>query len=187
MKKITTTTSKLTDEQRREIIETASRVAIAQYHKETDRQKKAIKDRRLHNTKLLMERYREFVIHSKSAVYDAAQVDDDTDFDTLLDLMGLGDGGRQLSVASVQESAARTRILVHHIDQMLDYFKCRCEKSRKSEDARRYRVIKGMYLDESEKMAQELADEETVDVSTIYKDAKMAMQQLSALIFGYFD
>jgi len=179
--------SKLTDEQRREIAETASRVAIEQYHKEADRAKKAARDKRLHNTKLLMEKYRGFVIHSQSAVYDAAQIDDDCDLSTLLDLMGCGEGGGHFSVSSVRDSAARTRILVHHIDQMLEYYKFRCEKSPKPEDMRRFRVVHGLYIGEEEKTAQQLSQEENVDISTIYKDLKAALNQLSALIFGYFE
>ena len=35
--------------------------------------------------------------------------------------------------------------------------------------------------------AQEIADEEHVDVSTIYKDQRAAIQQLSAMIFGYIE
>lgn len=188
MKK-STTASKLTDEQRREIISMASRVAIEQYHKEAERTRKAARDKRLHNTKLLMEKYQGFVIHSQSAVFDASQIDDDLSLETLLDIMGCGEGEKKLSVASVQESAARTRVLVHHIDRMLEYYKFRCDHSPKPEDARRYRVIYFSYLvdEQEQKTFQELADDENVDISTIYKDHKAALQQLSALIFGYFE
>lgn len=183
------TASKLTDEQRREIISMASQVAIEQYHKEAERTRRAARDKRFRNTKLLMEKYRGFVIHSQSAVFDAAQIDDDIGFDALLDIMGCGDGDRKLSVASVQESAARTRILVHHIDQMLEYYKFKCDHSPKPEEARRYRVIYYTYLvdEQEQKTFQMLADEENVDLSTIYKDHKAALQQLSALFFGYFE
>ena len=176
--------SKLTAEQRREIIGLASHIAIEQYRKEADKKRKELRDKRLHNTKLLLEKYRGFVIHSESAVYDASHIDDDYDLESLLDLMG---GGRDFQVASVQESAARTRILVHHIDRMLDYFKYRCEQSPKPEDARRYRVIKGLYIDDEEKTPQQLSDIEAVDISTIYKDSRTALRQLSALLFGYFE
>lgn len=179
--------SKLTVEQRRDVTELASRVAIEQYRKENERQRNAVRDKRLYNTKLLMEKYRGFVIHSQSAVYDAAQIEGDLDLNSLLDLMGCRESEHQLSVESVQESAARTRVLVHHIDKMLDYYKYRCEHSQKPEDARRYRAINGIYIDEHEKTPQELADGETVDVSTIYKDVKTALRQLSALFFGYID
>lgn len=174
-------------DQRREIIGIASQVAIEKYEKAREKHRKEAKDRRLHNTKLLLERYRSFVVHSESAVFEAAQVEDDMDFDSLLDLM---DCGRKPLVAeSVRDSVARTRILVHHVNWMLGYFKTRCEHSKKPEDIRKYRVIEKMYLveEDQKKTAQEIADEEHVDVSTIYKDQRAAIQQLSAMIFGYLE
>lgn len=187
MKKSDKTT--LTAEQRREIIGMASQVAIEQYQKAAEKARQDAKDKRLHNTKLLMEKYRSFVIHSKTAVHDASQVDDDFGLDDLLDLMDCGIGDREVAVTSVRESAARTSILVHHIDRMLDYFKYRCDHSSKPEDARRYRIIQYSYLvdESSQKTFQELAEDESVDVSTIYRDHKAALRQLSALIFGYFE
>ncbi len=179
--------SSLSETQRKEIIEMASRVAIEQYHKEADRTRRESRDKRLHNTEMLMEKYRSFVIHSQKAVFDASQVEDDLDLDTLLDLMDCGGREKKLAVISVQESAARTRTLVHHIDNMLDYFEHRCLKSNKPEDARRLRVIKALYIDDDEKSPQEIADAEQVDLSTVYRDKRTALRQLSALIFGYFD
>ena len=77
----------ITAEQRREIIGITSQVAIEKYQKAMENHRKEARDRRLHNTKLLLERYRSFVVHSESAVYDATQVEDDMDFESLLDLM----------------------------------------------------------------------------------------------------
>ena len=136
-----------------------------------------------------MEKYRSFVIHSETAVHEASQVEDDFDLDDLLELMDCGTGDKELAVTSVRESAARTRILVHHIDRMLDYFKYRCDHSSKPEDARRYRIVYYSYLAEEaeQKTFQELAEDENVDISTIYRDHKAALRQLSALIFGYFE
>lgn len=184
-----TSTSQLTVEQRREITELASRVAIEQYHKEAERNRKAIRDRRLHNTKLLMEKYRGFVEHSKSAVFEATQVEDDVDFETLMsDLMGdCSSAGKMPVVKSIQESAAHTRIIVYHIDHMLEYFKFRCERSPKPEDMRRYRTIYNLYIADDEKNAQQIAELENVDITTVYRDVKAALRQLSALIFGYFE
>ena len=182
------TTSQLTVEQRREITELASRVAIEQYHKEAERTRKAMRDRRLHNTKLLMEKYRGFVEHSKSAVFEATQVENDIDFETLMsDLMGGDMTGKMPSVRSIQESAAYTRIIVHHIDHMIEYFKFRCERSPKPEDMRRYRTIYYLYIAEDEKNAQQISEMENVDITTVYRDLKTALRQLSALIFGYFE
>jgi len=172
----------LTPELTKEIVE----LAIDAYRKEADKRRKAAFDKRLHNTKILMEKYRGFVIHSQSAVHEASQVEDDLDFENLLELMSNGDA-KGLSVESVRESTARTSIMVHHIDKMIGYYEYCCKQSKKPEDARRLRVIKALYIDEDKKTPEELAEQEFVDVRTIYRDQKAALQQLSALIFGYFE
>ena len=177
----------ITAEQRREIIGITSQVAIEKYQKAMENHRKESRDRRLHNTKLLLEKYRAFVVHSESAVFSASQIDDDMSLDSLLELMDCKH--EQVVAESVKDSVARTRILVHHVNWMLDSFKYRCEHSPRPEDARRYRVIQKAYLVEEgqQKTFQEIADEEGVDVSTIYKDQKAAIQQLSALLFGYVE
>lgn len=171
--------SQLSPELRREIVE----LVIETYHKEQEKERKARRDNRLHNTKLLMEKYRGFVIHSESAVYDAAHVQDDN-LHELIDLMECRDA---VVVESVRESAARTSIMVHHIDRMLRFYEYCCNSSRKPEDARRLRVIKALYIDEDRKTIDEIAAAEHVDTRTIYRDHNAALQELSALLFGYFE
>lgn len=173
--------TQLTPELKREIVE----LTVETYRKEAEKQREARKDRRLHNTKMLMEKYRGFVIHSQSAVYEAAQVDEDEHFNDLLELMD--SGGRGFSVESVRESAARTHIMVQHIQRMLEFYEFCCNRSKKPEDARRLRVIKALYIDEDKKTPEELAKMECVDVRTIYRDNQAALNELSALLFGYFE
>ena len=48
----------LSADQLKKITETASRVAIEEYHKEFDRSRQENRDKRLYNTRLLMEKYR---------------------------------------------------------------------------------------------------------------------------------
>lgn len=173
--------TQLTPELKREIVE----LTIETYRKEAEKQKEARRDRRLHNTKMLMEKYRGFVIHSQSAVFEATQVDEDKHFNDLLELMD--SGGRGSSVESVRESAARTHIMVQHIQRMLEFYEFCCNRSKKPEDARRLRVIKALYIDEDKKTPEELAKMECVDVRTIYRDNQAALNELSALLFGYFE
>ena len=173
--------TQLTPELKREIVE----LTIETYRKEAEKQREARRDRRLHNTKMLMEKYRGFVIHSQSAVYEAAQVDEDEHFNDLLELMD--SGGRGFSVESVRESAARTHIMVQHIQRMLEFYEFCCNRSKKPEDARRLRVVKALYVDEDKKTPEELAKMECVDVRTIYRDNQAALNELSALLFGYFE
>jgi len=173
--------TQLAPELKREIVE----LTVETYRKEEEKQREARRDRRLHNTKMLMEKYRGFVIHSQSAVYEAAQVDEDEQFSDLMELMD--SGGKGLSVESVRESAARTRIMVQHIQRMLEFYEFCCKRSKKPEDARRLRVVKALYIDEDKMTPEELAEKECVDIRTIYRDNQSALSELSALLFGYFE
>lgn len=173
--------TQLTPELKREIVE----LTVETYRKEAEKDRKARKDRRLHNTEMLMKKYRGFVVHSESAVFEATQVDEDEHFNDLLELMD--SGGRGFSVESVRESAARTHIMVQHIKKMVDFYEFCCNRSKKPEDARRLRVVKALYIDEDKKTPEELAKMECVDVRTIYRDNQAALNELSALLFGYFE
>lgn len=108
-------------EMMQEIVRVASETAIEKFQHEAERNRKAVKDKRLHNTKLLLQNYHCFVEHSKSAVYEASQLSEDDDFEELMEeLMSQSDGRVRVPVVrSIQESAAHTRIIVQHIDRML--------------------------------------------------------------------
>ena len=112
----------ISPEMLQEIIRVASETAIEKYQREAEKNRKAIRDKRLHNTKLLLQNYHCFVEHSKSAVYEASQLSEDDDFEELMEeLMSQTDGRVRVPVVrSIQESAAHTRIIVQHIDRMLD-------------------------------------------------------------------
>lgn len=186
-KKTTDTEVVLTKEQLRAITEAAAQVAIEKYHQEAEKVAAEKRDKRLYNTRLLMEKYRGMVEYSKSAVYNAAQIEDDYDFLSLMDMMKDGSDNYTLTVHSIQERAATVAIIIYHINRMLEFYEFRCKRSGKGEIMRKYEVIKKLYLDEDEMTVQDIADEMYVDVSTVYKYNRAAMQDLSALFFGYID
>ena len=134
-----------------------------------------------------MEKYRGMVEYSKSAVYDATQIEDNYDFISLMDLMKDGSDNYTLTVHSIQERAATVAIIIYHINRMLEFYEFRCKRSGKAEIMRKYEVIKKLYISENEKTVQDIADEMFVDISTVYKYNRAAMQDLSALFFGYID
>ena len=72
-------------EMMQEIVRVASETAIEKFQHEAERNRKAVKDKRLHNTKLLLQNYHCFVEHSKSAVYEASQLSEDDDFEELME------------------------------------------------------------------------------------------------------
>jgi len=179
----------ISPEMLQEIIRVASETAIEKYQREAEKSRKAVRDKRLHNTKLLLQNYHCFVEHSKSAVYEASQLSEDDDFEELMEeLMSQTDGRVRVPVVrSIQESAAHTRIIVQHIDRMLECYKFICERAKRSEEMRRYRTIYSLYIADEPKNQQQIADEEQIDLSTVFRDQKAGISKLSALIFGWLE
>lgn len=141
------------------------------------------KDKRLHNTKLLICNYRMFKAHAEKSVYSAAECEDSV-FDILAMMSDSDFSKAETTVKSIRNSAARTAIMLNHINSMLEVYEIICEKSGVPENKRRYRILKALYIDDDPKSVDEIAEEETIDRSTVYRDIKKAIQVLSNLIFG---
>jgi hypothetical protein len=164
------------------IVEHAAKVALEEYRKKALRDKEERRNKRLHNTKLLLRIYRELKAHSDSAIYSIDQCDEDV-YDVLEEIAReSGAGGMEIS--SIKSSVARTRLIIEHIDKMLDMYSQRCGMSKKPEDYRRCRVIDRLYLADPGNTAQEIAEAENIDLRTVYKDVDAACEKLSAYIFG---
>lgn len=157
--------------------------AIERLEKERQKQYKGRYDKRLRNTKLLLKNYKLFKQHLKNAIYEATQIEEDNAID-ILDLMWDPHNNQDMIVESIKKSAVRTKVIIEHIDSMLDIYKLLCDRSSKPEDARRWRVLHSMYLSDEITLADDIAFREDVDVRTIYRDVDAACDKLSALIFG---
>jgi len=140
-------------------------------------------DKRKANTKLLLRKYRSLVDHCESAIYDTESIDQGGGY-TLADILESFNTDANLEIESIRQSAVRTRIIVDHIDMMIDLYKIYCDRSPKDEDSRRYRVIYWLYLADEPKTVSDLAKEEYLDKRTIYKDVDAAVERLTALLFG---
>lgn len=158
-----------------ETVRLITETACACYQERLDKAVQENKDNRLHNTKLLLERYQELKAFSENAVYDAQQV---AELQTITELMGMTGRSSALIVESLESSTAKTSTLISHIDKMLDFYR------EHNEEPRRWSVVKGMYLDNPRKKAGELADMLFCDESTIYRLNRAAIKDLSTLFFG---
>ena len=67
---------------------------------------------------------------------------------------------------------------------MLDIYKICCERSGNEIDLRRYDIIYGLYISELKITRKELMKKWNVSSDTTYLDEKIAIERLSALIFG---
>ena len=85
---------------------------------------------------------------------------------------------------AIKRSATRTAIIVSHIETMLDLYQSYCEKSGNDLDMRRYEVVQDMYIAKHPMTAKEIAKKWNMSKENVYSDLKIAIERLSALIFG---
>ena len=167
--------------------ETAAREAVRITHELWElEKKKEVKrrvDRRLRNTKLLLDNYRSFVAHVRFAVYGKDDIGEESAI-YLLDMIDVYDGMDNVAIESIKRSSARTAIIVAHIEEMLGVYKAMCEASGKPEVLRRYRIINALYVEDEQVSIQDIAEREFVDQRTVYRDRDVAFERLAALFFG---
>lgn len=171
------------------IVRLASETAVESYRKELERQQeqdgKARRERHhrvVNSAKMLLKNYRRFKKMTVSSVYGK----DTSTNETLVELLELMQGiyrSGELEVVSIKDRVARTELMIEHIDAMLEVYKKDCNRS--PEGQRRYRVIYWMYLSEDEsKTAEDIAEMENVVVRTVFRDIKIAYEELAVLFFG---
>jgi len=163
-------------------IQMGIKAAMDYLAEEREKSRKSRYDRRLHNTRLLLKNYRLFKKHAEGAIYNAKQVRE-----SAIDILdGLDDTmlNDNAYVEGIKKSQQRTIVILHHIEEMLNFYRISCEQSGKPEEMRRYRVIMAMYIDDQKITAQQIAENECIENRTIYKDITNAVKPLSALIFG---
>lgn len=166
-----------------QITEHAAKVAMETYNKQKDREEKEKFDRRLNNTRLLLEHYRDFSDYGDKAIY---RIYEELDED-VIDIIEMMEGRRSDKdgrVESIEKGVMRTRAIMNHVNAMLKVYKKSCEESPYPEDRRRYRVVEGLYLKKVPESVQDIADREGIVERTVYKDVTAACKRLTALIFG---
>ena len=114
---------------------------------------------------------------------DAATAEDD-DVNEILNLMSEWAKEEDTTIESIKKSAAKTKLIMDHVDEMLRIYKAACERSKKPEDMRRYSVLYDYYVGDEEFTLEELADRHGVELRTVYRDLRDATARLTALIFG---
>lgn len=158
-----------------------AKAGVEAYKKEITDASKEQKDRRLRNTRLLLENYRDFKTHANEAVFEAEQITDEDVID-LFTIME--DKNEKIIAESIKRSNKKTRLIVKHIDAMVQAYKDRCKSSCRDDVQRRYYVIYYMYTGPLEYTAEEIGEKMGVSKRTIYRDLDYAVEALSVLFFG---
>ena len=141
-------------------------------------------DLRFRNTKLLLRNYIVLNANCSHAVYDAASAA--TGEESVEEIVEALDEllEENLKVESIMKSAARTQLIMRHVNRMLGIYKVVCENSVDEGEQRHYRVIEALYLRDRPLSPTAVAEREKIDKRTVYKDVDAACATLSALIFG---
>lgn len=166
----------------KEISAVAAQVAVALYQEELNKNISSFKDKRFRNTKLLVKKYGLLRDYAENAIYSTAQICAEENND-IFELLGM-DLGERHQVGSIRNNVIKTKIIMDHVDTMLDCYKRRCDASTKQEVQRRWRVLQRLYLDREPMNAQDIADIEHISLSMVYQDIDNACEELSPLFFG---
>lgn len=165
--------------------EIGAKAAVRAVEREKKHIRKKQQDSRLHNTKLLLRNYRVLNEHYKNAVFSVEKAIEETDaFNEIIELMNNTFSDDEVYIESIRQSALRTRVIMAHVNKMLAVYENICERSIRQDDARHWRVIKAMYIDEIAITATEVAAIENIDKRTVYKDIDAAVSDLTVLFFG---
>lgn len=165
--------------------EVGAKAAVRAIEREKKKLKEQQYDRRYHNTKLLLQNYRHLNEHFKNAIFEIEQAEEyDESFLDIMELMSARGYDDSLCVESIKESTIRTKIIMTHVNRMLDVYAIMCERSNREDDKRHYRILKALYIDETPTTAQVIADREHIDRRTVYKDIDAATAYLTTLLYG---
>jgi len=165
----------------KEAAEIGARTALKTMEQEKKKMHSKAADRRLHNTKLLLRNYRMLKDNSENSIFGRSQMEESA-ADILCSMMNLYDD--EVIVDAIRRSATRTAIMVSHIDTMMGIYRAYCEKSSNILDIRRYEVVHDMYIAEENLTVKEIAQKKNMSKENVYSDLNIALERLSALIFG---
>ncbi len=165
--------------------EVGAAAAIKAMEQEQDNFRKKRVDRKLHNTKLLLRNYRTLQAHYQHAVFDVDSAEENNmEFSEIIGKMNSGVYDDDLYIESIKQSCLRTKIIMAHVNSMLDIYEAACNKSGKFESQRRWRVLHDLYLASDAKTVSEIALVENIGERTVYKDIDVCVGDLSVLFFG---
>lgn len=164
--------------------EAATAAAARAAARERRRLQRQQQDRRYHDTKLLIKKYRQLNAYYRNAVFDeeaAGEVDED--FEEIMSSFGQH-RDEKLTAESIKRSYLVSRIIMAHVNTMLDVYQTMCQNTNRAEEKRRWRVLHAMYLADEPFTAAQVAQQEGIDKRTVYKDIDACLPDLTILFFG---
>lgn len=137
----------------------------------------------LHNTKLLLRKYRSFKTMAEHAIYSPGQTEDEK----MKQIMDLMSQRSEYDVRSIRKNAITTKTIMAHVDQALLEFRIDSEmyaKVGQNDWLRRYNVIDGLYIQFPPKTVSQIAEEQHINERTVFRDRDAACDKLSGYLWG---
>lgn len=131
--------------------------------------KKIESEKELRNTKLLLKNYRLLRNHAE---VELPKLEDDVPLTN-----------SELSLYSLLGYRARSKEMIEFVNEILRKYKEICTNGT-YEQRRTYKVIDALYLADERMTVNKLCKIYNVDESTIRRDVKRAVKELSVMIFG---
>ena len=119
------------------------------------KEKRNRKDRRLHNTKLLIRHYRTFKEYVNNAVFEREESNED-------------------ALGAIEELMWEPRVTADMV----------VESINSEMKIRRSKVLYDMYISDTVYSKEQIAEMYFIDKRTVYKDIDAACKELSVLLFG---
>lgn len=165
--------------------EAAATAATKAAERERKRLQRQQTDKRYHDTKLLIRKYRQLNEYYQNAVFDGDGAEEaDEDFEEIMRSFGVSFRDEKITADSIKRNYLVTRVVMAHVNKMLEVFQTMCERSNRASDKRRWRVLHDLYLAEKPSTAEQIASREKIERRTIYKDVDACLSDLSVLFFG---
>ena len=165
--------------------EAAATAAAKAAERERKRLQRQQTDKRYHDTKLLIRKYRQLNEYYQNAVFDEEGAEEaDEDFEEIMRSFGVSFRDEKITADSIKRNYLVTRVVMAHVNKMLDVFQNMCERSNRASDKRRWRILYGLHLAEVPVTAEELAQQENIGKRAVYDIVDRCIPDLSILFFG---
>ena len=139
----------------------------------------------MRNTRLLLKHYRTLKAHNKIADSSTDKIYEEDAVDVLDDIEAIDD--EEQYVQAISRTKIRTLIIVGHLNKAMKYYEAICKSEGKIQE-RRYKIIKYMYIDSREDDStpnyEEAAEYFNLNIKTVGRDVRLAIEDLSILFFG---
>lgn len=164
--------------------EMGAAAAIEAMEREQEKYRQKQYDWKYHNTKLLLRNYRRLKKYFENAVFSEEDAEEaDESFEGIMRGASRA-ASEKIFVESIQKNYITTKIIMTHVNKMLEVYEIMCKRSSRKDDARHWRVLEGLYISDDYTTAEKIAKRENIDKRTVYRDVDICVADLTALLFG---